>query len=134
MLHGLTFAVLWSASVTHAQALAPPGRAGLFQGLVEAMHWGVGFGCGAGAGGLLFERVGAVRTFQGAAAVAAAMCAACLGLRADKRARARDAARATRRGFARLESEACDDDDAPGLELEKRAPEKVPASAQFSIE
>ena len=56
MLHGLTFAVLWSASVTHAQALAPPGRAGLFQGLVEAMHWGVGFGCGAGVGGLLFEK------------------------------------------------------------------------------
>ena len=30
--HGLTFAVLWSASTSHAQALAPAGQASLFQG------------------------------------------------------------------------------------------------------
>merc|ERR1711907_146001 len=59
ILHGITFAALWSVSVSHAQSLAPPGQAAILQGLVEALHWGLGYGLGAYIGGVMYEDFGA---------------------------------------------------------------------------
>ena len=68
-----------------SQALAPAGRASLFQGIVEAVHWGVGFGGGAAVGGLLFAKLGPLWTFRGAAAVSVGMGALCCFLQYGER-------------------------------------------------
>ena len=47
---------------------------------MEAIHWGVGFGGGACIGGLLFEYIGAVRTFICAGVTAVVMCGLCVSL------------------------------------------------------
>ena len=58
VLHGITFAALWSASVSHAQKLAPEGRVSVMQGLVESLHWGVGYGLGSLIGGFAYDDLG----------------------------------------------------------------------------
>jgi len=69
VLHGITFAALWSATVSHAQTLAPEGRAAAMQGIVESLHWGAGFGLGALVGGYAYQDFGPQAMFF--------TCAAC---------------------------------------------------------
>ena len=64
VLHGLTFAALWSACCNYAAAVAPPGLKASVQGVVGGVHWGLGVGTGATVGGLSFGLVGGVRTFE----------------------------------------------------------------------
>ena len=88
VLHGLTFAALWSACCNNAAAIAPPGlKASMqvsylltyqapacstelltiltgLQGVVGGVHWGLGVGTGATAGGVLFAQVGGTRMFM----------------------------------------------------------------------
>ncbi|CAM9257154.1 unnamed protein product, partial [Phaeothamnion confervicola] len=63
VLHGITFAALWNATTAFAHAVAPPGMQSTLQGIATTLHWGVGFGCGAVGGGVLYQRTGAVLTF-----------------------------------------------------------------------
>jgi hypothetical protein len=62
-LHGITFAAMWTASVTYAEEIAPPGLAVSMQGLCSGLHWGLGAGAGALIGGALMPVIGATRTF-----------------------------------------------------------------------
>ena len=63
ILHGLTFAALWSACCYNAAALAPDGLKASMQGVVGGVHWGLGVGTGATVGGILFAQVGGARMF-----------------------------------------------------------------------
>ena len=63
ILHGLTFAALWSACCYNAAALAPEGLKASMQGVVGGVHWGLGVGTGATVGGILFAQVGGTRMF-----------------------------------------------------------------------
>jgi hypothetical protein len=58
-------------SVSKAHQLAPEGMGATAQGLLEGVHWKLGMCTGSLVGGLLYEHVGAVRTFVIAAAVSA---------------------------------------------------------------
>lgn len=71
LLHGVTFAAMWAASVSKAHQLAPEGMGATAQGLLEGVHWKLGMCTGSLLGGFLYERVGAVRTFETAAMVSA---------------------------------------------------------------
>lgn len=63
VLHGLTFAALWSACCYNAAALAPEGLKASMQGVVGGVHWGLGVGTGATVGGILFAQVGGTHMF-----------------------------------------------------------------------
>jgi PPP family 3-phenylpropionic acid transporter len=67
VLHGFTYAVLWSACCYYANAIAPDGLKASLQGVVGGVHWGLGVGTGATAGGLFFGRFGGTWTFLGGA-------------------------------------------------------------------
>ena len=64
LLHGVTFAAMWSAGVSLADELAPEGLGATAQGIFSGVVFGVGAATGALLGGLLFESVGPERTFQ----------------------------------------------------------------------
>eukprot|EP00638_Chattonella_subsalsa_P006671 CAMPEP_0117755880 /NCGR_PEP_ID=MMETSP0947-20121206/13717_1 /TAXON_ID=44440 /ORGANISM="Chattonella subsalsa, Strain CCMP2191" /LENGTH=401 /DNA_ID=CAMNT_0005575303 /DNA_START=431 /DNA_END=1636 /DNA_ORIENTATION=- len=70
-LHGFTFAALWAASTSYGYKIAPPQMKTTVQGLVNGVHWGVGFGCGALIGGYMFDQYGAVVLFRSTAVVVA---------------------------------------------------------------
>ena len=63
VLHGLTFAALWTACTCHAATLAPPTLKATLQGVVGGVHWGLGVGTGAVLGGALFGSFGGVWMF-----------------------------------------------------------------------
>lgn len=69
ILHGLTFAALWSACCYNAAALAPEGLKASMQGVVGGVHWGLGVGTGATVGGLLFASYGGTRMFTAGALI-----------------------------------------------------------------
>ena len=58
LLHGPSFALLWVAGVSYANALAPPGLGATAQGQFLGVNFGLGGAAGAFAGGLIYERVG----------------------------------------------------------------------------
>jgi hypothetical protein len=60
-----------AGSVSKAHQLAPEGMGATAQGLLEGVHWKLGMCTGSLVGGLLYERVGAARTFVIAACVSA---------------------------------------------------------------
>jgi PPP family 3-phenylpropionic acid transporter len=70
LLHGPTFAAMWTAGVAYAGEVAPPGLGATAQGMFGSMVWGFGAALGAITGGFLFEAYGAVATFQFAGAAA----------------------------------------------------------------
>jgi hypothetical protein len=69
VLHGLTFAALWSACCYFGAAMAPPGLKASMQGVVGGVHWGLGQGTGMVLGGVLFGSFGGVSTRAHASAM-----------------------------------------------------------------
>ncbi len=59
MVHGLTFAALWTAGVSYAHENAPPGMEASAQGMFGSIMMGFGSGAGGMLGGLLMDRLGA---------------------------------------------------------------------------
>ncbi len=72
LLHGLTFSALWTASVTYAREIAPPGWSATAQAAMGSVYFGLAVGVGALLGGVLYANIGPVVTFQVAAALALA--------------------------------------------------------------
>jgi hypothetical protein len=64
LLHGLTFAVNWSAITAHCSRVAPLGMAGSTQQLISTVHWGLAAGVGAAVGGRVIARSGGQRMFM----------------------------------------------------------------------
>jgi hypothetical protein len=64
ILHGLTFAVNWSAITAHSTRVAPPGMASATQQLISTVHWGLAAGVGAAVGGRIIARSGGERMFS----------------------------------------------------------------------
>ncbi len=59
VVHGLTFAALWTAGVSYAHENAPPGMTASAQGMFGSVMMGFGAGAGGMLGGLLMDRLGA---------------------------------------------------------------------------
>eukprot|EP00045_Choanoeca_perplexa_P006716 m.57897 g.57897 ORF g.57897 m.57897 type:complete len:474 (-) comp13753_c0_seq2:560-1981(-) len=70
-LHGVTFAVMWSAATRQAHAIAPPGLGTTMQGLLGGMHFGLGSALGALIGGSIYQHYGSKTTFLASAGAAA---------------------------------------------------------------
>jgi len=71
ILHGLTFAVNWSALTTHCSRVAPEGFASAMQQMVNTVHWGLARGIGATVGGRILARTSGETMFMTGAAQAA---------------------------------------------------------------
>lgn len=67
VLHGITYAAMWSACTAFAHAAAPPGLGATVQGLLAGVHFGLGMSAGALAGGWLYASRGGTVLFAGAA-------------------------------------------------------------------
>eukprot|EP01038_Epipyxis_sp_PR26KG_P013484 gene13484-18092_t len=67
ILHGLTFATMWSVACTYANEISPPSCHSTMQAILESLHWGFGSGMGALIGGFAYDSFGAVRLFQASA-------------------------------------------------------------------
>jgi len=89
LLHGPSFALLWVAGVSYANALAPPGLGATAQGLFLGVNFGLGGAAGALAGGALYESVGPMLMYRWAGvwlvagAAAFAVASRMAGERAD---------------------------------------------------
>ena len=59
LMHGPTYALMWSAGVAHAKHIAPEGLEATAQGQLSSAYSGLGAVAGALLGGFLYERVGA---------------------------------------------------------------------------
>jgi MFS family permease len=70
LLHGLTFSALWTASVTYAREIAPPGWSATAQAAMGSVYFGLAVGAGALLGGTLYASIGPVHTFQVASLLA----------------------------------------------------------------
>ena len=64
LLHGPTFAAMWTAGVAYADQSAPPGLGATAQGLFSGLVMGFGVALGAFVGGFLYEGYGAITTFK----------------------------------------------------------------------
>lgn len=71
VLHGLTFATMWSVSCTYANMISPPECHSTMQSLLEGLHWGFGSGMGALIGGFAYDSFGAVNLFAASAFLSA---------------------------------------------------------------
>eukprot|EP01031_Cornospumella_fuschlensis_P030878 gene30878-37314_t len=67
VLHGLTFATMWSVACTYANLISPPECHSTMQALLEGLHWGFGSGMGALVGGFVYDNLGAVWLFEASA-------------------------------------------------------------------
>jgi len=72
LLHGLTFSALWTASVTYAREIAPPGWSATAQAAMGSVFFGLAVGAGALLGGTLYANAGPVFLFQVASLLALA--------------------------------------------------------------
>ena len=63
VLHGLAFSALWTATITLARDLVPPGWGATAQGLLASVAWGAAWGLGALLGGQLLQWSGASTMF-----------------------------------------------------------------------
>lgn len=64
LLHGPTFALLWTSGVAYANKMAPPGLGATAQGVFAGTVMGLGSAIGAFSGGFLYDAYGAVVAFQ----------------------------------------------------------------------
>lgn len=69
LLHGFTFALLWTAGVAFADEIAPPGLGATAQGIFAGTSMGLGSALGAFLGGLLYDSYGLVTLFQATGAL-----------------------------------------------------------------
>ena len=63
VLHGITFASMWSTSCTFAQAISPPGLESTIQAILSSLHFGVGSATGMILGGYIYQNHGAKPLF-----------------------------------------------------------------------
>ena len=70
VLHGLAFSALWTATITLARDLVPPGWGATAQGVLASVAWGAAWGLGALLGGQLLQWSNASVMFE-----ASALCA-----------------------------------------------------------
>jgi MFS family permease len=84
VLHGLTYALAWTACVSVAAGLGDThGNGSTMQGLLSAIHFGAGYAAGGCIGGALVDRLGASGTFAWfAAGMTAAAVAYAVSVRA----------------------------------------------------
>ncbi len=64
LLHGPTFALMWTSGVAYANKMAPPGLGATAQGVFSGTAMGLGSALGAFSGGLLYDAYGARVAFQ----------------------------------------------------------------------
>ncbi|MFH1568774.1 MAG: major facilitator superfamily domain-containing protein 6 [Gemmatimonadota bacterium] len=64
LLHGPSFAMMWTAGVSWANRLAPPGLGATAQGLFTGVNFGLAGAAGALVGGVLFEHLGPVPMYR----------------------------------------------------------------------
>ena len=64
LLHGPTFAAMWTAAVAYSDEVAPAGLGATAQGLFSSVVMGFGVALGAFVGGFLYEASGALMAFQ----------------------------------------------------------------------
>jgi len=67
LLHGLTFAALWTAGVTYSGEIAPPGLGATAQSVFGGTMFGLAGAVGALLGGGLYDWIGPAATFRAAA-------------------------------------------------------------------
>ncbi|XP_064637971.1 major facilitator superfamily domain-containing protein 6-like [Lineus longissimus] len=58
LLHGFSFGLMFPAASMYASRIAPPGMSATLQGLVSAVHFGIGWGCGPLIAGPLYQAIG----------------------------------------------------------------------------
>lgn len=68
-LHGITFALAWSAILKRIKETVPPSYIATVSSIVSACWWGISFGVGAAAGGAMYASYGPVTTFRLAAGI-----------------------------------------------------------------
>ncbi|KAI7882706.1 MFS general substrate transporter [Lichtheimia hyalospora FSU 10163] len=68
-LHGIGFGIFWGTAVSEMDAMFPPNQRAVAQGVLGALHTGLGTGLGALIGGQLYEYFGASGLFHSAAAL-----------------------------------------------------------------
>lgn len=66
-LHGITFALMWTAAVQTAKDLAPTGCEATYQSLVSGVHYGLGLGVGSWIAGIIWDLYGASYLYRGTA-------------------------------------------------------------------
>jgi PPP family 3-phenylpropionic acid transporter len=64
LLHGPTFALMWTSGVAYANKIAPPGLGTTAQGVFGGTVMGLGSALGAFSGGFLYDAYGAVVAFK----------------------------------------------------------------------
>lgn len=75
LLHGVTFALGWSASTAYMAALLPPELSSTAQSILASIQWGIGSATGCFLGGAITDRWGARVMFQCCAVLAGVGCA-----------------------------------------------------------
>lgn len=70
LLHGATFSTMWTAAVSYASEIAPPGLNATAQGLVSVTMFGIGSAAGALLGGALYQDFGGAWMFRIMAGIA----------------------------------------------------------------
>ena len=63
MLHGLAFSLLWTAGVTYADSLAPPGLSATAQAVFGAVGSGLASACGSLLAGSMYDKAGSTAVF-----------------------------------------------------------------------
>ncbi|KAI8142802.1 major facilitator superfamily domain-containing protein [Fennellomyces sp. T-0311] len=69
-LHGIGFGIFWGTAVSEMDDLFPPAQRAMAQGVLGALHTGLGTGLGALIGGYLYEYFGPLWLFRSAALLA----------------------------------------------------------------
>lgn len=69
LLHGVTYALMWSAAVSFAAHVATPKTEATLQGVLGGLYFGAGSGVGGAIGGWAYQTYGGVQTFQTAALI-----------------------------------------------------------------
>ncbi|KAI8989362.1 major facilitator superfamily domain-containing protein [Pilobolus umbonatus] len=69
-LHGIGFGIFWATAVSEMDSFFPPEQRSVAQGVLGALHFGLGTGLGALTGGYLYEYMGPIWMFRIAAIVA----------------------------------------------------------------
>lgn len=67
---GIGFGIFWATSVSEMDGFFPPEQRSVAQGILGALHFGLGAGLGALSGGYLYEYMGAIWMFRIGALVA----------------------------------------------------------------